>query len=229
MINNFLFPRRCLGCGEEGSYFCSSCLNLIPVKSQQICPVCQKLSFGGKTHPWCVSEWGMNGLTSGFYYQGIIKKAIKKIKYRLVRDLSEELINLFLTIIGEEKEFRHFCLENQVILVPIPLHFSRLRWRGFNQAEVLGRLVAKNLGTDFLPDLLIRIKKTKPQADLDKKEREKNLRNAFVLNKKWQKEIKGKGIILFDDIWTTGATLKEATKTLKRNGARKVWGLTLAG
>lgn len=223
---DLLFPRHCLGCGKTGSYFCSSCLNLIAVAPERICPACQKGSSGGLTHPGCLKPQGLDGLTTIFPYGGLIEKGIKKIKYRFVTDLASELVELFLSFCGEDEVFRRFCREKP-ILVPIPLHPGRLRWRGFNQSELLGRLIAENLGLEFWPDLLVRVKNTKPQVELDKNQRRGNIRGAFslapnVLISQYP------NILLFDDVWTSGSTLREAAKVLKRSGAEKVWGLALA-
>jgi len=225
---DLLFPRKCLGCGKIGSYFCSDCLNFVLLKDERICPMCGKGSLGGLTHPGCRRLFGLDGLTSIFTYKGVIERAIKKLKYKFVSDLASDLVELFLSFCGEDKVFSDFCRQEEVVLVPIPLHSRRLRWRGFNQAELLGGLIAKNLGIKFGPDLLLRIKDTKPQVELDKKSRRQNIRHAFVLNKNLKFKIKNLRFILFDDVWTSGATLREAGKVLKRNGARKVWGLTLA-
>lgn len=224
---DLLFPRHCLGCGKTGSYFCSSCLNLVAVGPERICPVCQKGSFGGLTHHGCLKPQGLDGLTTIFAYGGLIEKAIKKIKYRFVSDLSSELVELFLSFCGEDKIFSKICQEKPV-LVPIPLHPARLRWRGFNQSELLGELIAENLGLPFQPDLLVRVKNTRPQVELDKGQRQANIQGAFALSKNSPFSIRHSQFIVFDDVWTSGSTLKEATKILKRNGAKKVWGLTLA-
>jgi len=226
-LTGFLFPRKCLGCGQKGHYFCSSCLNLVSLEPQRICPICGQFSVGGVTHPRCARPFGLDGLTSVFAYKGIIKKAIKKLKYRFVTDLAEDLIEVFLSFCGEDKVFSQLCLD-QPPLIPIPLHSARKRWRGFNQAELLGKMIAANLDLPFLPDLLVRVKKTKPQVNLDKKERQKNIQGAFFLNDNSKFKIRNSKFVLFDDVWTSGATLREAAKVLKRNGAQKVWGLTLA-
>lgn len=223
---DLLFPRHCLGCGKTGSYFCASCLNLVVVFPERICPVCQKGSFGGITHPGCARPQGLDGLTTVFAYGGLIEKAIKKIKYHFVSDLSSELVELFLSFIGEDKTFAEFCREKP-ILIPIPLHAARLRWRGFNQSELLGRLIAENLGLDFAPDLLARVKNTQPQVELDKEKRGQNIKGAFSLAPSILVS-QSPSILLFDDVWTSGATLREAAKVLKRAGTTKVWGLTLA-
>lgn len=227
-ILDFLFPRQCLGCGKTGGYFCSVCLNLVFLKNERICPKCGKGSLAGLTHPGCRRVFGLDGLTSIFSYKGLIKKAIKKLKYRFVSDIAGDLGEAFLSFCGEDEVFSAYCCQEEVMLVPIPLHPRRLRWRGFNQSELLGKLIAKNLGLRFIPNLLLRVKETKPQTDLDKIQRQKNIRGAFSLNENSQFVIRNSQFILFDDIWTSGATLKEAAKVLKRAGAKKVWGLTTA-
>lgn len=227
MVVDFLFPRKCLGCGQKGGYFCSSCLNLVKLEPQRICPMCSQFSFGGKTHSRCIRPYGLDGLTSIFAYQGVVRKAIKKLKYKFVSDLAKDLIELFLSFCGEDKVFTQVC-QPQTSLVPIPLHPARFRWRGFNQAELLGKMITANLNLSFLSDLLLRVKKTKPQVGLAKKERKKNIKGAFKKNPNSKFLIRDSQFLLFDDVWTSGATLKEAAKVLKRNGAKKVWGLTLA-
>jgi len=205
------------------------------LKDKQICPICGRGALGGLTHDFCRKPFGLDGLTSIFAYKGVVAKAIKKLKYKFVKDLAEELVELFLSFCGEEKLFSDFCCLSNVILVPIPLHPQRLRWRGFNQAELLGELIAENLGIKFVPDLLIRVKDTKPQVELDRKSRQQNILGAFRKNPNSQSTrlpagegVRNSLILIFDDVWTTGATLKEAAKVLKRNGAKKVWGLTIA-
>jgi len=114
-------------------------------------------------------------------------------------------------------------------LVPIPLNKKRSNWRGFNQTELLGRMIASSFGWKFSSNLLLRKKFTKPQAGLGKKERRKNVKDAFAINPQFAK-IKNDNleVVIFDDVFTTGSTLKEACKVLKRNGFKTVWGLVLA-
>ena len=89
--------------------------------------------------------------------------------------------------------------------------------------------MAEKLGLVFIPDLLIISKKTKPQTKLDKKDRISNIKGAFKYNKEFSNFLISQlPVIIFDDVWTTGATLKEGAKVLKNNGFKKVWGLTLA-
>jgi len=218
MLLDFLFPCRCLGCSQWGKYFCQECIRKIELVKKQICPVCQKPAIGGKTHPRCQTKYSLDGLTSIFAYEGIVKKAIGKLKYKFITDLVEEMIGL---------TPKHIAYFKSFTLVPVPLHPRRQRWRGFNQAELLGKILARKLGLNIQTDALIRHKHTKPQVDLKGKERKKNIRNAFKITSK--AKIKNlKKVILFDDVWTTGSTLRECGQVLKRVGVKEVWGLTLA-
>ncbi len=226
-ILDFFFPKKCLGCGRTGSYFCSDCLNLVSLESARICPLCERPSMGGFTHPRCGTRTSLDGLTSVFAYKGIMRRAITKLKYRFVSDIACELVELFLSFCGEDKDFSQVSQREKIALVPIPLHPARERWRGFNQAELLGKMITENLGINFVPGLLQRVKNTQPQMKLAEKARKENIQNAFqtspnILISQYP------NILLFDDVWTTGATLREAGKVLKQNGAKFVWGLTLA-
>jgi ComF family protein len=112
--------------------------------------------------------------------------------------------------------------------VTIPVYRDRANWRGFNQAEEMGKIVAERLGLNFAPNLLIKKRKTRPQTGLDKEKRLENLQGALAINPHSLLSISHQPLIILDDVWTTGATLKEAAKVLKRKGARVVWGLTFA-
>ena len=218
MLPDFLFPRRCLGCRKWGNYFCPACCPLILPLEKQICPVCQKPSGSGQTHPRCQTKYSLNGLISVFPYQGMIKEAIKKLKYRFVTDLAEELIDLVVISLPP-------LFPKKAFLLPVPLHPKRQRWRGFNQAELLGEMLAKKKGWPIRSHLLSRIKYTSPQVKLKGKARQKNIKGVFEPQPKARL---GSKLILFDDVWTTGSTLKEAARMLKRRKSKEVWGLTLA-
>jgi ComF family protein len=203
-ILDLIFPKKCLGCKKTGGYFCFDCLNLISLKDNRICPVCLKPSVGGLTHPRCRTPYSLDGLTAVFAYKGLMKKAVQRLKYQFISDLASDLIEVFLSLCGEDKAFAHFSRQENTIFIPIPLHPTRKRWRGFNQAELLGRMIALNLDLTFLSDLLVRVKKTKPQVELKKEERKKNIKGAFKLNPDYQPLITDYQFILFDDVWTSG-------------------------
>ena len=229
---DFIFPRACIGCGRwENSYLCADCVNFLKTQNKPICTYCFKPAIGGQTHPSCRQKWGLDGFTAIFRYQSLVEKVIQQFKYQYQTDLGRTILEMVLSFVGEDKAFVCFASQPKVFLVPVPLHWLRKNWRGFNQAEILGAMIASKLDIGFVADLLVRQKYTQPQSRLKKKKRLKNIRGAFKINHKSlisNHPPAGGSVILFDDVWTTGATLKECAKVLKRNGFKKVWALTLA-
>jgi len=109
--------------------------------------------------------------------------------------------------------------------MPVPLSKKRLKWRGFNQAEIIANILADNFKLEIDAKNLKRIKNTKPQAKLNERERRNNLADCFS----WLGDkLNGRNIILVDDVATTGSTLNECAKVLKQAGASEVWGLVVA-
>lgn len=152
----------------------------------------------------------------------MIKKAVLAMKYGDQTFIAKKLSTLLFSKIKDQ-------LGEFDLLVAVPLHKKRLQKRKFNQAVLL----AKNLNKlapqlIFSPDLLVRIKHTKSQSELRKKEREKNLKSAFVVNEKYRDLLKKKRVLLIDDVTTTSATLHNCAKTLKKAGVIKVTALTIA-
>lgn len=194
---DFLYPKKCLGCKKPGKYFCDVCLKTVR-KNDQI------ILYG----------------TSLFQYQGIIKAAVKALKYQFLRNIETELGELIDQGLDDE-ELKGF-LKLKPGVQAMPLFWQRRNWRGFNQAELIAKIVAKKFNLT-LTDCLERIRSTKPQADLKRGERLKNVRGIFRIKQKPEK-----AVLVVDDVWTTGATMREAIKTLKKAGVKQVWGLTLA-
>lgn len=215
---DLIFPDRCVNCGAVGVYFCSDCQTKITEIDRQICPYCKREAIFGKTHPLCLPRYGLDGLASGFYHQGPIKKAIHLLKYRLITNLQESLSEkLMVSLKNQEVSFKGLTV------VPVPLFPLRERKRGFNQAKVIAEPLASNLDLELNTKLLARVKNTATQVKLTEKERQENLKNAFEAV-----GIVPKKIVLVDDVFTTGATLFNAAAVLKKAGADEVWGLTLA-
>jgi len=236
---DFLFPRRCLDCGKIGKYFCQNCLTKIKFITHPICPVCTRSAIDGATHPRCQTKYTLDGLTSFFRYEGIVRKAIKAIKYRFVSDLAKEFIGLipassFQPITHNSPAHNASSIADAggqpITLIPIPLHPTRLRFRGFNQAEVLGKLLAKRLKISVKTNILKRVRKTVPQVEMkDRKKRLQNMEGVFTVSP--NPPAGGSqypNILLFDDVFTTGATLRSAASMLKHAGVEKVWGVALA-
>lgn len=226
-ILDIIYPRRCLACGRFGKYFCNRCTGTIRIigVSEAICPICERPAIGGRTHPRCQTSYSLDGLTSIFCYDGIIRQAIKSLKYRYVSDLTDEFISLIPSSVFNNLAIQQY---NNCILVPIPLHSSRFRSRGFNQAEVLGRPLAGRLHIPIRNDILRRVKATTPQVEMkDRGKRLDNMKGVFAVHHD-SCLLSHETIILFDDVFTTGATMRAAGETLKRAGAKSVWAVTMA-
>ena len=122
--------------------------------------------------------------------------------------------------------FEHWSSEKVDLLVPVPLHIKRLRERGFNQAYLLVMRWAKRDGVCCDGRLLRRVRWTEPQTTMNRKDRRKNVKGAFAVNR--PEAVRGKRIVLVDDVYTTGSTVNECAKVLKKAGAEEVDVLTLA-
>jgi len=160
---------------------------------------------------------------AGDYKEEKINKAIKLLKYRFIKGLSPYLSD-YLTSFLYHLEEGVFIKNQNVLIIPIPLHWRRENWRGFNQSKLIASDLAAGLNITR-SEQLKRIKYKKPQTQLKKLARHKNIKNSFA----WKGgRLDKKIVILVDDVVTTGATMNEAARALKQNGARKVIGLAVA-
>ncbi len=193
--------------------------------------MCDRASVGGMTHPGCIGKYTIDGVFTGIEYKGIVKKLVYNFKYKpYLSDLKNLLVDLLFEAIIQKEEFIKACDSKSgklKMLVPIPLHSSRFKSRGYNQAEILARELSKKLKIKKI-DVLERTKITLSQVDLKRKDRIKNISDAFKVIKEKEKLIEGSLVFLVDDVLTTGSTLLEAANVLKRNGVKRVWGIALA-
>jgi len=192
IILELIFPPRCLTCRRLGD--------------QILCAECEK-----QIKP-AVDAVGL--------YEGVLKTAILKLKFKGKKTLAEPLGKLM-------AEFLKVSLQEKIdLIIPVPLHENRLKSRGFNQSELLAEVIAERIGIPFESKALVRSRDTRPQFDLKINERLKNVEGAFAI--KDPAKIRGKLILLIDDILTTGATARECRKVLKESGAERVHIFTLA-
>ncbi len=148
-----------------------------------------------------------------------MSKAITKFKYSFVKDLTNTLVELFISAANNPILTRHSWT-----IIPVPLHSSRQNWRGFNQAELLAKGLAANWQQPIDVISLRRCKNTQAQMSLSGKQRRSNLHQAFSASF----SAPPRSVLLIDDVATTGSTLVECATTLKQAGVKEVWGLTLA-
>jgi len=181
---DFLFPKRCVSCKKAGDYICTNCFTYLSFNDGHICLVCNKNSINGLTHPGCVGKYTIDGSFSSLNYNPIAKKLIYRFKYKpFLLDLQSLLAELFYEgIIQHEtlsKTIEQFS-NGTILLAPVPLHPSKFKKRGYNQAEVLAKGLSERLGITC-SDVLIRYKNTKTQFKLGKDERKENIKGAFAL------------------------------------------------
>jgi ComF family protein len=162
----------------------------------------------------------MDGLISIFEYQEPVARAVVDgVKYDFNKELVEVVLEDFSFQTGEDFDY----------LVPVPLHYYRENWRGFNQAELIAQVIGSRMTNIKLERLLKRVRNTKQQVTMKtKEERETNIKNAFVVDSRWRRKLKDKKVLLVDDVFTSGADMRECTKMLKKAGVAVVWGLSLA-
>jgi ComF family protein len=208
-ILDLLLPKTCFGCGKENIYACQDCLSLISICSTpSVLPPNSSLA-------------GLFCATS--YEDTLIKRLLQSYKYPPCnRNLTKPLAFLIVS---------HFAMLNNLIsppnaICPVPLHKKRLKWRGFNHAEELASLLAATWEIPFFPHALYKIKNTPPQAKLNREQRLKNIEGAFTAA--GDPALIGKTLFLVDDVYTTGGTMEECCRVLKKAGAKKVFGVTVA-
>ncbi len=197
----------------------------------QVCPVCENaLTNKGSLCPTCREKRKshIDSLIAAVSYEDpLVKKLVHNFKYRFISDISQPLAKLITKALIRND----FILPD--LIIPVPLHPRRLRWRGFNQSFLLAKHISKEIAP-FLNiqifNILERKKYNQPQMQIRAyQERLRNVRNIFGLKKEADVNlIKNKNILLIDDIATTGATLEECAKVLKSAGARKVFAAVLA-
>lgn len=229
LLLDLLFPKKCVGCKSVGTYFCKKCIQDIK-QTDLVCPKCERASIGGVTHPICERKFGLSGLWSLGIYTPPLKQAIQALKYKHVRELSDNLVGITLEYWAKYQPFLLDKIKKDQgkgwVVVPVPLHWYRKNYRGFNQSALFAQNFAEKLDLKYL-DCLERVKYTKPQAKLKGQDRFKNIKNAFSLSPNCSLTTVN-CVLLIDDVWTTGSTLRECCYVLKRSGVKNVWALTLA-
>lgn len=224
---DILFPVRCINCHEYGNYLCKRCLGQIVVNKNFQCIGCKRLVSLGQTCILCRKSNSVDRLLIVTDYKNpVVEKILKFFKYQFIEELK---IPIFFVTKKYFKWLGHKKIDifkNNPILVPIPLSRRRLNWRGFNQAEIVTRNLAGYFNMQARTDILVRIRNSIPQADINsKEERVKNAQKLFLCN---SDNVSGREAILIDDICTTGATLNECAKALKEKGVLRVTALVIA-
>ncbi len=217
---DFLLPQTCLGCGREGELICSSCRDFLPELEPPYCPVCGLPLNTGQICPDCAGGgFVLNGLRAPFRFERLVREAVHQFKYQNLRSLAAPFA-------GFLAGYLHANPLPVEVIVPVPLHPRRLKERGYNQALLLAHELGLLTGLPVVNDDLIRRRHTPPQArTASLAERRQHMLALFACR---DGKLKGKKVLLLDDVATSGATLNGCAAALKQAGATSVWGLTLA-
>jgi ComF family protein len=225
------FPSFCKTCGRllennRDRILCAECLDRIEPHPSAGCSVCGRFFDGtGESHlcgRCAVAPPPFSRHRSAGRYHGVLKDAVLLLKYRKIRPLGAFLGGMTYEAVKKDKDL----WRGVDLIVPVPLHKERRRERGFNQTEQIGREIARRAQITIDWSVLKKVRNTPPQTSLEQKERAENVRDAYVIGRK--KDVEGKIILLVDDVFTTGSTLGECARTLRRGGAADVRAVTVA-
>lgn len=228
-LTSLLYPPVCTICAastEPGEYLCGECEAKTTPIVAPFCSVCSEPFFGAITEAFTCANCAhrkiyFEAAVAVYRSRGIVRRVIHDFKYGHQMHLRHIVARWLGEALGDVRlRGRHFD-----VIVPVPLHPTRERERGFNQAALLAEMLSKKTATELSP-ALERTRYTTTQTAFDRAERMENLHNAFRLRKK--AHVRDLRVLLIDDVLTTGSTLSECARILKRAGAVSVHAATAA-
>ncbi len=229
-LGDLLYPRRCLVCGEDlepgpSGPLCREHRRAVVLIEDPFCERCGKKMFARATGELICDECRQTRrhferAFSATLYNDTMKALVHRYKYDMRQYLAAPLAQWMI-----EFMHRHINAESLDAIVPVPLHWRRYHYRGFNQAIALARALAREFALPVVRHVLRRKRHTVPQVNLGPKERVKNIKDAFRVRK--AERIAGKRLLLLDDVYTTGATINECARILNHAGAASVIAFTL--
>ena len=226
-ILDLLYPPRCPVCDRilpfRSGVVCDACLQELPYIGEEYCLKCGK-PLRKKGIEYCKDcsriRHAFEENRALFFYDDRMKRSLYRLKYAGRREYADTFARLVAERLGDYiRSTKADCI------VAIPLHKSRLRKRGYNQAELFAKSLSARVGIPYQKSCAKRVRATLPQKGLNPLQRQENLKKAFIIR---QNDVKSKIVLLVDDIYTTGSTLDAMAGELLAAGARKVYGLTIA-
>jgi ComF family protein len=217
-------PETCAGCGGHGSWICEACASQIQALDSTGCARCGRRGRRRRDCPQCASLFPnrLRQVRSGFRYAEPIRSAIQRFKYN-----SEYQRGYDLAARLSQRLDRLAPLSQIDAIAPIPLHPRRYRARGFNQAEIIAKVLGEEADIPIAFPLK-RVKNTSPQVQLTADERVQNLQKAFVVDEGFRDQVPQTRFLLVDDVMTTGATIAAAASALQDAGSGDLYGITVA-
>lgn len=201
-------------------YFCKDCrLKYLYISPEQRCHVCGKICRIGFAHKDCIESSNLTGLIYLTIFDKKIKEAFHDIKFHSYFDILYEIGEIMSDF------FQLYKFSENSEIVSIPISYSRFLKRGFNQSHILAKIISNRSSLKY-QDRMIKNRDVKSQTLFKANDRNLNVRDVFKLKK--NVNIKGKTIIIIDDIYSTGSTMNECARILKQKGAEEVYGFTFA-
>jgi competence protein ComFC len=216
---DWFYPPHCGGCQKFGERWCTDCQNSVEKFSNKVCLKCGSYEPHGLLCPQCmITQPAITELRSWGKYGGPLREAIHRLKYQKDLGLGEALSIHLIDLLWKF----NWPVD---LITAVPLSTNRLAERGYNQVSLLARPVALAHKVPYQPKAISRARETISQVGLSARKRQENVQNAFVANPNL---VKGKVVLILDDVTTTGATLQNCSCALFTAGAKMVYGLTLA-
>ena len=224
-----LFPPTCVGCGRIvalSSAVCGSCWGKVRFIEKPFCPVygtpfSTDLGAGFLSAKAISDPPDFDHLRAAVIYDPLARSLVSGLKFQDRHHYASQMA-LWMARAGRD------MLDDADLIVPVALHWRRFFARRFNQSALLARHLADHSKTRFAPEVLIRNKSTQHQIGLSTKDRAKNLRNAFTVPERFVPDVTGRNVVLIDDVYTTGATVNEAARALRKAKAAQIDVLTFA-
>mgnify|MGYP001191797493 CR=1 FL=1 len=221
-LADLVFPPSCVACGQPGALFCDACAQAVAPIPQPCCPRCGQPQAGAALCASCVSRVDdpIAMARAVALFAEPLRPAIHALKYANQPQLAPLLGRYLVAALASP------AWQNQIIdvVIPVPLHADRLASRGYNQSALLARHLCHALRLPLEPDWLVRHRDTRPQVGLTLEQRDVNVHDSFTA----QLGVAGKRVLLIDDVYTTGATLRACAAAARDAGAAAIYGLTLA-
>ncbi len=220
IILDFMYPHKCAFCDEilpKDVLVCDKCKGSLPNLDKSVCPACQREVCN------CMQSYGIKGASIPFAYKDGVAKAIKLLKFDGITTNAPILAGYMF----EDLSQRSFYDKIDCITY-VPMHKRNLAQRGYNQSKLIAQEISRLSGKPLAEDVLLKIKFTKNQHKLNSEKRIKNLNKSIVFNKLSEYDIRGKSILICDDVFTTGATISACAKPLNENGVKSVFAACVA-
>ena len=226
---HFLFPNYCQSCDKllsqhDKNCFCNKCWDSIKLIKEDFCIKCGKpvITAKGICNTCKKNRFYYKQIRVVGIYEEILKNAIHLYKYFFRWKIAKDFTELI------EKNIDKKYITNNDYIIPVPVTYKDLMKKGFYHTFLVTKMISRKYHLPVIRNLVVKIKQTRPQAGLKRKDRLTNLENAFRINKKYKNKILNKKILLFDDVYTTGSTIQEISKELSHCKVKNINVLAIA-